>query len=90
MKLYRIKLHHKFWTNKKSIIPVWTDTGDFFTKDEIESLIRKFKYQHKLWPADVEIVEYDISTGAKSNLVDELFKQQNIELSFETLKGSAY
>lgn len=90
MKLYRIKRNGKFWTLKDSVIPVWTEHGDFFTEDDIRHLLEKFKYQRKLWPADAEVLMYTITGSEQSTIDKELFNNLDKELTFESLKGSAY
>lgn len=88
MKLYRIKRNDGlFWTNKRAVVPFFSEQGDFFTEDELSALIKSFKYQRKLWPADVEVVMYEITSEGESNIAKHIFEELDKEITYESLKG---
>jgi hypothetical protein len=91
MKLFRIK--HKtadlYWAYKGSALAVFTDTGAFFNKEELEAQLALFKYQRGLWPNGSTIVEYTVDdTKTKdSSFATDFFIECDKELVYETLKG---
>jgi hypothetical protein len=89
-KVYKIMLEGKFWTLKDTVVPTWTDTGDFFTANQIDRLLTRFKYQRKLWPTGAKVISYTISDETETDLAQEIFDQLDKEITFESLQGSAY
>lgn len=89
-KLFRIKnAQGRYWSTM-SVVPSWSEVGLLFDEEQLKHLLKQFKYQRTLWPADAEVIELEVAEEKQSDKHTEIFAKIEEDLTFEKLKGSNY